>query len=57
MNYTFTIDEDIIRRLALRQEQDERQHTSTRFPSLRSWRGVAPVRKQRASLAARTRWS
>jgi hypothetical protein len=58
MNHTFTIDEDIIRRLALRQEQDDRPAMrNTRLRSLLSWRGSTPVRKPRASLTARTRWS
>lgn len=57
MNRTFTIDEDIIRRLALRRDQDERAHEHVRHshPTNRLMRGLLGVFNP--EITPRGRWS
>jgi hypothetical protein len=57
MNRTFTIDEDIIRRLILRREQDERGHERARagHSTFRLWRGLLGTFTP--EVTPRARWS
>jgi hypothetical protein len=57
MNRTFTIDEDIIRRLMLRQRQEETNQAHRRLPLFRFWHGAPNPRQETAQLLPRARWS
>jgi hypothetical protein len=58
MSYTFTIDEDIIRRLAHRHEKDEELGQARRRLSLfRFWHGTAAAGSEGVRFVPRSRWS
>jgi hypothetical protein len=58
MSYTFTIDEDIIRRLALREKRESQVRKTDRRPLLQFWHGEPSSRDHEAkSGAERARWS
>jgi hypothetical protein len=57
MNHTFTIDEDIIRRLTLRQKQEETSQTHRRLPLFRFWHGAQNPCRETTQLIPRGRWS
>jgi hypothetical protein len=58
MNSTFTINEDIIRRLALRQKQEtERVRVRRRLPLLRIWQGAPSANYDTVQMTPRHRWN
>jgi len=58
MNSTFTIDEDIIRRLALKQKQEtDRVRVRRRLPLLRLWQGTPSAGYDTVQMTPRKRWS
>jgi hypothetical protein len=58
MSYTFTIDEDIIRRLALREKRESQVRKTHRRPLLQFWQGSPSARDHEAKPGTgRPRWS
>ena len=57
MNRIFTLNEDIIRRLVLRRERDEREHERSRhgYVSLHFWRGLSGLVHESPWFASRAR--